>query len=377
MKTEIINVSINKEKNQLSYPIFVGNNLLLQSGDLLKKYINNKKIIIIYDNYFDQKNSSNKCFEQFIQSIKIETLSINLIGIPGGDKTKSMPQLTNIIEKVLSFTIDRDTVIIAFGGGVVGDIAGFAASILLRGINFIQIPTTLLSQVDSSVGGKTGVNGKLGKNLIGAFHQPLAVIADTVILKSLPNRELKAGFSEVIKYGLIKNKNFFIWLEENYTKILNHDDLKLKKTIMKSCSIKSEIIQDDEKENGKRALLNLGHTFAHAIESFGNYDGKIIHGEAVAIGICMAFGFSYKLGFCIYSDLERVINIFQKSKLPTSLKDIPELSISTSEMMEKFKYDKKTRQGKLTFILNNKIGDSFIKRDVDLNTLKNFITEEI
>jgi len=377
MNPEIINVSINKEKNQLSYPIFVGNNLLLQSGNLLKKYINNKKIIIIYDNYFDQKNSSNKYFEQFIQSIKIETFSINLIGIPGGDKTKSMSQLTNIIEKVLSFEIDRDTIIIAFGGGVVGDIAGFAASILLRGINFIQIPTTLLSQVDSSVGGKTGVNGKLGKNLIGAFHQPLAVIADTIILKSLPDRELKAGFSEVIKYGLIKNKEFFIWLEENCTKILNHDDLKLKKIIMKSCSIKSEIIQDDEKENGKRALLNLGHTFAHAIESFGNYDGKIIHGEAVAIGICMAFGFSYKLGFCIHSDLERVINIFQKSNLPTSLKDIPELSISTSEMMEKFKYDKKTRQGKLTFILNNKIGDSFIKQDVDLNTLKNFITEEI
>jgi len=377
MNPEIINVSINKEKNQLSYPIFVGNNLLLQSGNLLKKYINNKKIIIIYDNYFDQKNSLNKYFEQFIQSIKIETFSINLIGISGGDKTKSMSQLTNIIEKVLSFGIDRDTIISAFGGGVVGDIAGFAASILLRGINFIQIPTTLLSQVDSSVGGKTGINGKLGKNLIGAFHQPLAVIADTIILKSLPDRELKAGFSEVIKYGLIKNKEFFIWLEENYTKILNHDDLKLKKTIMKSCSIKSEIIQDDEKENGKRALLNLGHTFAHAIETFGNYDGKIIHGEAVAIGICMAFGFSYKLGFCINSDLERVINIFQKSKLPTSLKDIPELSISTSEMMEKFKYDKKTRQGKLTFILNNKIGDSFIKQDVDLNILKNFITEEI
>ena len=377
MNPEIINVSINKEIKQLSYPIFVGKNLLQQSGELLKKYINNKKIIIIYDNYFDQKNSSNKYFEQFIQSIKIETFSINLIGIPGGDKTKSMTQLTNIIEKVLSFEIDRDTIIIAFGGGVVGDIAGFAASILLRGINFIQIPTTLLSQVDSSVGGKTGVNGKLGKNLIGAFHQPLAVIADTIILKSLPDRELKAGFSEVIKYGLIKNKEFFIWLEENCTKILNHDDLKLKKIIMKSCSIKSEIIQDDEKENGKRALLNLGHTFAHAIESFGNYDGKIIHGEAVAIGICMAFGFSYKLGFCIHSDLERVVNIFQKSNLPTSLKDIPELSISTSEMMEKFKYDKKTKQGKLTFILNNKIGNSFIKQDVDLNTLKKFITEEI
>ena len=377
MNPEIINVSINKEIKQLSYPIFVGNNLLVQSGKLLKKYINNKKIIIIYDNYFDKKNSSNKYFEELIQSIRIDTISVNLIGISGGDKTKSMAHLENIIEKILSFEIDRDTIIIAFGGGVVGDIAGFAASILLRGIHFIQIPTTLLSQVDSSVGGKTGVNGILGKNLIGSFHQPLAVIADTIILKSLPNRELRAGFSEVIKYGLIKDKEFFKWLEGNYTEILNYDDLKLKKIIIKSCSIKSNIVQEDEKENGKRALLNLGHTFAHAIESFGSYDGKIIHGEAVAIGICMAFRFSYKLGLCIRSDLERVINIFQKSKLPTSIKDIPNLSISNSGMMEKFKYDKKTRQGKLTFILNSKIGNSFVEQDIDVNTLKNFINEEI
>ena len=377
MNPEIINVSLNKETKQLSYPIFVGNNLLSQAGNLLKKYINNKKIIVIYDNYFAQNNSSNKHFEKFIQSIKMEVFSINLIGISGGDKTKNMPQLTDIIENVLSFEIDRDTIIIAFGGGVIGDIAGFAASILLRGINFIQIPTTLLSQVDSSVGGKTGVNGKLGKNLIGAFHQPLAVVTDTIILKSLPDRELKAGFAEVIKYGLIQDKEFFIWLEENYIKILNHDDLKLKKTIIKSCSIKSEIVQNDEKENGKRALLNLGHTFAHAIESLGNYDGKIIHGEAVAIGICMAFGFSNKLGFCLHSDVERVKNIFQKSKLPTSIKDISNLSVSTSEIMERFKYDKKNRQDKLTFILNKNIGDSFIECNVDLNILKNFITEEI
>ena len=377
MNPEIINVSIKKEMEQLSYPIFVGNNLLPQSGNLLKKYINNKKIIIIHDNYFSHKSLSNKYFEQFIHSIKLEVASINLIGISGGDKTKSMPQLTSIIETVLSFGIDRETIIIAFGGGVIGDIAGFAASVLLRGINFIQIPTTLLSQVDSSVGGKTGVNGKLGKNLIGAFHQPLAVIADTIILKSLPDRELKAGFSEVIKYGLIKNKEFFIWLEENYTKILNYDDLKLKKTIMKSCSIKSDIIQDDEKENGKRALLNLGHTFAHAIESFGNYDGKVIHGEAVSVGICMAFGLSYQLGLCIKKDLERVKNLFHRSNLPTSLKDISHLSISTLEMMQKFKYDKKTRQNELTFILNYEIGNSFIKKDVDLNILTKFINEEI
>ena len=196
-----------------------------------------------------------------------------------------MSQLTNILESVLSFDIDRDTLLIAFGGGVVGDIAGFASSILLRGIDFIQIPTTLLSQVDSSVGGKTGVNGSLGKNLIGTFHQPLAVIADTSILKTLPRRELRAGFAEVIKYGLIKDKSFFIWLEDNFEKILNLNDISLNKVIITSCSIKSDIIQDDEKEIGKRALLNLGHTFGHAIESIGNYDKKIIHGEAVALSL--------------------------------------------------------------------------------------------
>ena len=377
MNPEIINVSINKKINQLSYPIFVGNNLLSQSGDLLKPYINNKKIIIIYDHYFCQKNVINKNLERFIQSIKIKAFSLDLISISGGDGTKNMSQLTKVLENILSLEIDRDTIIIAFGGGVIGDVAGFAASILLRGINFIQVPTTLLSQVDSSVGGKTGVNGLLGKNLIGTFHQPLAVIADTDVLKSLPERELRAGFSEVIKYGLIKDKEFFAWLEENYTEILNHDDLKLKEIIIKSCSLKSEIIKNDEKENGKRALLNLGHTFAHAIESFGNYDGRIIHGEAVGIGICMAFKLSYKLGFCDYINVKRVKDLFEQSKLPTSLKDIPNLSISPSEMLAKFKYDKKNRQDKLTFILNNKIGDSFIKQNVDLHILKSFITEEL
>ena len=239
---------------------------------------------------------------------------------------------------------------------MIGDIAGFAASILLRGIKFINIPTTLLSQVDSSVGGKTGVNSKLGKNLIGSFHQPIAVIADINILKSLPDREFRAGFAEVIKYGLIKDKSFFNWLELEFENIFNYDNLQLQKVITKCCQIKAEIIQDDEKEYGNRALLNLGHTFAHAIESFGNYDGKIIHGEAVAIGICMAFKFSSKYSFCSRSDTERVINIFKKSKLPTSLRDIPDLSITTLKMVEKFKYDKKTRNNKLTFILNHQIG---------------------
>ena len=205
MKMEIINVSLKKEIEDLSYPIFVGNNILTKANSLLKKYIENKKIIIIYDDFFSSKNVLDKTFMDFFKLIQGNSLSVNLIPVSGGDQTKNMLQLTNIVEQALSYEIDRECVIIAFGGGVIGDIAGFVASILLRGIQFINIPTTLLSQVDSSVGGKTGVNSKLGKNLIGSFHQPLAVIADINILKSLPEREFRAGFAEVIKYGLIKN----------------------------------------------------------------------------------------------------------------------------------------------------------------------------
>ena len=377
MNIETIHVSLNRELEQLSYPIFVGENLLTRADYLLKKYIKNKKIIIIHDNFFSSKTILNKAFEKFVQLIKKDTVSVHLIPISGGDQTKSMLQLTNIIEQALSYEIDRECIIIAFGGGVIGDIAGFAASILLRGIELINVPTTLLSQVDSSVGGKTGVNSKLGKNLIGSFHQPLAVIADINILKSLPDREFRAGFAEVIKYGLIKDKSFFNWLELEYDNIFNYNDLQLQEVIAKCCQIKAEIIQDDEKENGNRALLNLGHTFAHAIESFGNYDGKIIHGEAVSIGICLAFKFSNKLSFCSISDTERVINIFKKLKLPTSLKEISDLSITTLKMVEKFKYDKKTRNNKLTLILNRRIGESFIKHNVNVNDLIEFINEEI
>ena len=377
MNSETINVSLKTDTSQISYPIFVGNKILSKGSDLLKDFISNKKIILIHDNFFSNKKISGSQFDQFVQSITGITSSINLISIPGGDKSKNMLLVIDIIEKTLSFGIDRNTIIIAFGGGVIGDIAGFVSSIVLRGINFIQVPTTLLSQVDSSVGGKTGVNSNLGKNLIGSFHQPIAVIADTAILKSLPEREFRAGFAEVIKYGLIKDRIFFNWLNSQYDKVFNYDEVKLQKIIMKCCQIKAEIIHSDEKENGNRALLNLGHTFAHAIESFGNYNGKIIHGEAVSIGICLAFKFSHKLGLCSKHDAEDVINIFKKSKLPSSLKEVSYLSITTLKMIEKFKYDKKVRNNKLTFILNYKIGESFIKHNVNIDALIEFINDEI
>ena len=377
MKSKILNVSLNRKVENLSYPIIIGDNILSSSGEILKEFIYKKNVIVIYDSFFSVKTSPNNEFEEFVQSINKLTTTLNFIDIPGGDQTKNIDQLNEIIEKVLTYGIDRQNVIIAFGGGVIGDIAGFAASILLRGINYIQVPTTLLSQVDSSVGGKTGINSKIGKNLIGSFHQPQAVLADINILKTLPNREFRAGFAEVVKYGLIKDLEFFNWLNQEYDSIFIYDKIKLQKMITKSCEIKAEIIKNDEKEGGKRALLNLGHTFAHAIESFGNFDGRIIHGEAVSIGICLAFKLSNKLCFCSTDDTKKVINLFQKSKLPTSLHDIKKISISTSGMIQKFKLDKKNRQNELTFILNKRIGESFIKHNVSVNVLTQFLNEEI
>ena len=377
MKSKILNVSLNRKVENLSYPIIIGDNILSSSGEILKEFIYKKNVIVIYDSFFSVKTSPNNEFEEFVQSINKLTTTLNFIDIPGGDQTKNINQLNEIIEKVLTYGIDRQNVIIAFGGGVIGDIAGFAASILLRGINYIQVPTTLLSQVDSSVGGKTGINSKIGKNLIGSFHQPQAVLADINILKTLPNREFRAGFAEVVKYGLIKDLEFFNWLNQEYDSIFIYDKIKLQKMITKSCEIKAKIIKNDEKEGGKRALLNLGHTFAHAIESFGNFDGRIIHGEAVSIGICLAFKLSNKLCFCSTDDTKKVINLFQKSKLPTSLHDIKKISISTSGMIQKFKLDKKNRQNELTFILNKRIGESFIKHNVNVNVLTQFLNEEI
>ena len=377
MKPIIINVSLNDKFNNFSYPIFIGNGLLSNCEEILKKFVLKRKVILIHDNFFSLKNKDNEQFISFVETIKKLCESVNLIGIPGGDKTKNFSQLEKVLEESLSFKIDRSSLIIAFGGGVIGDLAGFAASILLRGIDFVQIPTTLLAQVDSSVGGKTGINSSKSKNLIGSFHQPIAVIADIDMLKTLPKREFLAGLVEVIKYGLIYDVEFFNNLEDNYKDILNYDQLKLNEVISKSCEIKSLIIKNDEKENGKRALLNLGHTFGHAIESFGKYDGTIIHGEAVSIGICLAFRLSSKMGYCPQVETDRVVRFFKKLTLPTSLQELINLPITTSEMLKKFKYDKKNKNNQLTFILNEKIGKSFIKNNMDENILIEFLNDEI
>ena len=377
MKSKILNVSFDEDFSKKSYNIHIGADLILNPKIILRKFIEKRKIIIIHDSYFSLQDNKNKYLYKFVESIKEYSSNVYLLSIPGGDKTKDIVHLNELIENILSFEIDRESLIIAFGGGVVGDIAGFVSAIILRGINFVQVPTTLLSQVDSSIGGKTGINSKIGKNLIGAFHQPLAVISDMNILKSLPKREFNAGLAEVIKYGLIKDISFFEWLEKEYKHIIKLNQLKLQTIVTKSCEIKAEIVKNDEKEKGERALLNLGHTFAHAIEYFGNHDGRIIHGEAVSIGICLAFKFSYFLGFCKEEDLKRVTNLFEKFNLPTSFYNFKNLSLSSTKLIERFKFDKKNKQNQLTFILNKGIGKSFIHNNVNINDLTQFLDKEV
>ena len=377
MKSKVLNISFDKEASKSSYDIVIGTNLISNPAPYLKNYIEKRKIIIIHDDYFSPIQKKNSYFYKFLESIKENCNNVHLISIPGGDKTKNINHLNEIIETTLSFEIDRDSIIIAFGGGVVGDIAGFVSSIVLRGINYIQVPTTLLSQVDSSIGGKTGINSKMGKNLIGAFHQPLAVISDISILNSLPKREFYAGLAEIVKYGLIKDIAFFEWLEKEYEGILYYHPSKIQTIITKSCQIKAEIVKDDEKEKGQRALLNLGHTFAHAIEYFGNHDGKIIHGEAVSIGICLALRLSNFLGFCCQDDVQRVENLFEKFHLPTSLVNFKNLSLSSKKMIERFRFDKKSKQNQLTFILNKAIGKSFIHNNIDIHDLTQFLDKEL
>ena len=377
MKSKVLNISFDKEVSKSSYDIVIGTNLISNPTPYLKNYIEKRKIIIIHDDYFSPIQKRNSYFYKFLESIKENCNNVHLISIPGGDKTKNINHLNEIIETTLSFEIDRDSIIIAFGGGVVGDIAGFVSSIVLRGINYIQVPTTLLSQVDSSIGGKTGINSKMGKNLIGAFHQPLAVISDISILNSLPKREFYAGLAEIVKYGLIKDIAFFEWLEKEYEGILYYHPSKIQTIITKSCQIKAEIVKDDEKEKGQRALLNLGHTFAHAIEYFGNHDGKIIHGEAVSIGICLALRLSNFLGFCCQDDVQRVENLFEKFHLPTSLVNFKNLSLSSKKMIERFRFDKKSKQNQLTFILNKGIGKSFIHNNINIHDLIQFLDKEL
>ena len=334
-----------------SYPIFIGKNILLDRS--LFDNVNKKNLVLI----------TNKKIEKLhISKIKNTLLKKNKIIISDGEKYKNQDSITKIYNYLLKNKYSRDSCIVAFGGGVIGDMAGFAAATYQRGINFIQVPTTLLSMVDSSVGGKTGINHPLGKNMIGSFHQPIAVIIDTEILKTLSKRQFNAGMSEVIKYGIIKDKKFFNWIAKNTDKIKAQDSDSIIKIVKRSCEIKAEIVALDEKEKNIRALLNLGHTFGHAIENYLGY-GKWLHGEAVACGFLIACSVAIQKNTMDVSEYNKIKSLLKAFSLPTKLPK----NINIERLFEIMSLDKKVKNNKMVYVIPNNIGKAYITNKISKN----------
>jgi 3-dehydroquinate synthase len=298
--------------------------------------------------------------------------------LPPGEATKSFVEVAALSEKLLEMGLERGDLVVALGGGVMGDLAGFAAAILRRGIRFVQVPTTLLAQVDSSVGGKTGINTRQGKNLIGAFHQPSLVLADTDVLSTLPPREMRAGYAEVVKYGLLGDAAFFHWLDQNWRSVFGNDPSSLTRAIETSVKAKADIVVRDETETGDRMLLNLGHTFGHALEAWAGFSSRLLHGEAIAIGMAQGFRFSEELGLCLAGTAQRVETHLKAVGLPTRVAHIPGPGKpDAAALFALMRQDKKVRQGKLTLILVRGIGQAFVTRDVAPDAVSAFLECEI
>ena len=351
MKT--LNVSLAER----SYPIYIGPGLI-DKGELYRRHIPSSQVMVV---------TNDKVAPLYLDRVlaKLEDKQVATIILPDGEAYKSMDSAMAVFDELLVRKFSRNATLIALGGGVIGDLAGFAAACYQRGVPFMQIPTTLLAQVDSSVGGKTAVNHPLGKNMIGAFYQPQCVLADTSTLNTLADNELSAGLAEVIKYGLIRDPDFFAWLEGNIETLLRRDPDALGYAIERSCANKAEVVAVDERETGERATLNLGHTFGHAIETGMGY-GKYLHGEAVAIGMCQAADLSRRLGWLADSDMDRIVRILQRAHLPV----IPPTELGIDRFLELMAVDKKNVEGKLRLILLEKIGRATLPVSVDIAALK-------
>ncbi len=353
--------------DERSYPIFIGTDLLKVADKYLKDYIWDRQVILICDT-----NTGPLYQGDLARIIRPVCSQLKNLRVPAGEASKSLPSFNELCEEILDIGIDRKTILIALGGGVIGDLVGFVASSLLRGIDFIQIPTSLLAQVDSSVGGKTGINATAGKNLIGAFHQPKLVLADTSLLATLPKRELLSGYAEIVKYGLLGDANFFLWLEEKWKSVLSLKHEEIVFAIKRSCEIKANIVATDEAETGMRALLNLGHTFAHAFETVGKYNGDLLHGEAVAAGLGLAFDFSVAKQMCKPDDALRVHAHLMEVGLPDDYGSLPAGKAAISKLIELMKKDKKAVAGSMTFILAHKIGNACVIPNISENEITTF-----
>lgn len=348
------------ELGERRYPIFIGNDLMV--SDCLIPYIKGRQVMIV-----SNTTVAPLYLKKYQQILEQQDKSVAICILPDGEAYKTIETLELIFDALLTAKFNRDCTVIALGGGVIGDMAGFAAASFQRGVNFIQVPTTLLSQVDSSVGGKTGINHPLGKNMIGAFKQPSVVLADMAQLNTLPDRELSAGLAEIIKYALLGDIEFLEWLEHHIEQLLDRDAQLLAEAVYRSCHHKARIVVADEHENGERALLNLGHTFGHAIEAYLGY-GEWLHGEAVAVGMVMAADLSQRLGWINLSDVERIKTIIQAAQLPILCPKIP-----VEQFMSLMAQDKKVLDGQLRLVLLKTMGGAVVSREASAELIRQTI----
>lgn len=352
-----------------AYDVVVGRGLLAQAGERIAPLAKGRTVIVT------DETVAGIHADALTASLTAAGVKSEIVAVPAGEGAKSFAELERVLDRLLEIGLDRKDVVIALGGGVVGDLAGLAAALFMRGIDFVQIPTTLLAQVDSSVGGKTAIDTPRGKNLVGAFHQPRLVLADIDVLATLPTRQVKSGWAEVLKHGLICDAAFFDWLAGEGAAGAAGDPAALERAVIRSVEIKSAVVGEDEKEAGRRALLNLGHTFGHAVETEVGFDeGALAHGEAVALGCCMAFRYSAREGLCSAADVERVEAVVAGAGLPTRLDQAG--AFAADRLLALMAGDKKAEGGALTLILARGIGQAFVAKGVDADTVRAFLIEE-
>jgi 3-dehydroquinate synthase len=354
-----------------SYEIVVGEGLIAAAGEHVAPLARRARLVVVTDETVAKLH-----LPALERSLADAGLALRSIVLPPGEKTKDFAHFAGLAEDVLAGGIDRGSLLVALGGGVIGDLTGFAAATLLRGIDFVQVPTTLLAQVDSSVGGKTGINTRSGKNLVGAFHQPRLVLADTAALRTLPPRELRAGYAEVVKYGFIRDHGFFDWLEAHGASVLAGEAAAQRRAVAESCRAKARVVAADERESGERALLNFGHTFGHALEAETGFSETLLHGEAVAIGMGLAFDFAAAQGICAAGDAARARAHLDRLGLPTGIRRFANLT-SAEKLLGHMGKDKKVREGRLTFILPRAIGDAYVAHDVAPETVRGFLEQQL
>ncbi len=368
MTTETLRVELGPR----SYDIKISEGLIADVANQILPFLQRPKVAVVTDETVAALH-----LENLMSALRGAGIECEALTVPAGEATKNWQSLSQTVEWLLNQKIERDDMVIAFGGGVIGDLTGFAAAILRRGVRFVQVPTTLLAQVDSSVGGKTGINSPQGKNLIGAFVQPSLVLADIGVLKTLSERDFIAGYGEVAKYGMLGGADFFVWLEENGPRLARGDVAKRIHAVRRSCEMKAEIVAKDEHERGDRALLNLGHTFGHALEAATGYSDRLLHGEGVAIGCALAFELSQKMGLCSQECPSRVRAHLRNMNMKTELSDIVGDLPDSDGLLALMAQDKKVQAGKLRFILARDIGDAFIADDVDLGLVKSVLDKAL